>query len=402
MICRNCGQEIPSGKLHCEYCGEKVRIVPDYSPLEDALAAQVKGAIDGRDDYEYRTQRLTQQRMETQHFQHTRAEAHRQETDSYRTDRARARRQAERRRALKRRRRRKALLILSVCVLGVILLSFLVYQNSYSGQVKKGYKATANGNYTEAEKYFTKAISKKSKRAEAYEGLSKVYLAQNDKTGAEEVFINAIENEPNSADIYEGCIQLYLDMKENDKIAVLLDNASNKVKKALADYIIAVPKFSLDDSKSFDDVQQLSLESEYTVYYTLDGSEPTLKSTQYKDPIQLSEGETVIKAIAVTKEGIPSVIETKTYTVELPMEDAPAISPSTGQYSEATKITIKVPEGYTAYYTMDKSTPTEESALYTEPIDMPEGSTIFKAVLVNGKGKCSAVTTRNYELTSEE
>ena len=83
----------------------------------------------------------------------------------------------------------------------------------------------------------------------------------------------------------------------------------------------------------------------------------------------------------------PSLPVTKEYTVEFPVEDAPAVTPSTGQYEQPTQIVIQVPDGYTAYYTMDKSDPSEASTKYTGPIDMPEGNTIFKAVLVNGKGK---------------
>ena len=87
--------------------------------------------------------------------------------------------------------------------------------------------------------------------------------------------------------------------------------------------------------------------------------------------------------------------------MEFPLEDAPAVTPSTGQYDQPTQIVIQVPEGYTAYYTTDRSDPTEESTKYTGPIDMPEGNTIFKAVLVNGKGRLTGVTTRNYELVLE-
>ena len=36
---------------------------------------------------------------------------------------------------------------------------------------------------------------------------------------------------------------------------------------------------------------------------------------------------------------------------------------------------------------------------YTEPIDMPEGNTLFSAVLIDKKGRASAVTKRNYTLT---
>ena len=108
--------------------------------------------------------------------------------------------------------------------------------------------------------------------------------------------------------------------------------------------------------------------------------------------------DTTIYAIAVNKAGIPSLPVRKSYTVELPIEDAPAVSPSTGQYSSAQEIEIKVPDGYTAYYTTDKSEPTTSSTKYTGPVEMPEGETIFKAVLVNAKGRVSGITTRNYVL----
>ena len=38
---------------------------------------------------------------------------------------------------------------------------------------------------------------------------------------------------------------------------------------------------------------------------------------------------------------------------------------------------------------MDKSDPTTASTKYAGPIDMPEGETIFKAILVNAKGRTS-------------
>ena len=87
--------------------------------------------------------------------------------------------------------------------------------------------------------------------------------------------------------------------------------------------------------------------------------------------------------------------------VELPIVDAPAVSPSTGQYDEPKEITIVVPDGYTAYYTTTGEEPTTASNKYTEPIDMPEGETLFKVILVNAKGRMSGVTTRNYVLETE-
>lgn len=402
MKCRYCGHEIPEGKLRCSYCRKEVRIVPDYNPLEDVLAAQVKGAIDGTeaplDDYEYRTatRSLDRRVTERNNRQNTHPGGKRP------VNAAQSKKQAERKKALKKKRRNRMLILLAIAAVIFAGAGLLIFQNSYAGQVKKGNKALEEKQYSTAIAYFEKAIDKNAKKPDAYTGLSQVYMAQNVKEKALKVFDEAIENNPDSVEIHRAAIMFYLEVKENNRIPLILDNAGEKVCNALEAYIVKKPKFSLDANVVYEDVQQLSLDSDYEIRYTLDGSDPDLNSTKYTEPIQIPEDETIVKAIAVNEEGVPSMIVTKTYVVELPMEDAPAVSPSTGQYDEYMEISIVVPDGYTAYYTMDRSEPDENSTIYTGPIDMPEGSTIFKAVLVNSKGKLSGVTTRNYELNLSE
>ena len=128
---------------------------------------------------------------------------------------------------------------------------------------------------------------------------------------------------------------------------------------------------------------------------------PTKSSAKYEEPILLDEGTTTIRAVAYNKKGVPSLIASKIYTIEIPIEDAPAVTPSTGQYTSATQIKIQVPDGYKAYYTTDGTTPSAASNEYSGPIDMPEGSTIFSAVLISENGKMTQVTKRNYLLEYE-
>ena len=101
--------------------------------------------------------------------------------------------------------------------------------------------------------------------------------------------------------------------------------------------------------------------------------------------------------------GIPSGVISQTYTIEFPIADAPAVTPSTGRYTDPHKITITVPDGYTAYYTTDGSEPTASSEKYTGPIDMPANTTTtFNAVLINNRNvKATEVTTRSYITTAE-
>ena len=408
MNCRYCGYKIPDGELYCEQCGKEVQIVPDYNPLDDVLAAQIKGSIDGSeaplDNYEYkkveeerRRYAQTTGRSRTSRNMHTSRTGDRNVPDA-----EQRRRQAEKKRARKRKRRIRAAIILGIFLLLFIILGIVFYQTSYTGLTAKGNKATSNREFEKAEGYYKKAIAKKPKKPAAYTGLSKVYIEQDNIDGAETLFLDAIDKYPDTIDLYEACIQFYVDTKQESEVSALLDDAPEKIRTELKVYVSGQPEFSLDDSVTYDDVQELSLSSSgKAIYYTTDGSQPTTASTKYTEPILLEEGETIVSAISVNKKGIPSLAAVNTYLIELPIEDAPAVTPSTGQYSKATQITVQVPEGYTAYYTLDKTDPTTASAKYEGPIDMPQGTTIIKVVLVNAKGRTSGITTRNYDLVLE-
>ena len=171
MRCRNCGREIPYGMLRCEYCGEELRIVPDYNPLDDVLEAQVKGSIDGTetplDDYEYmnrtssmrrstgsmtRTGRNTMTKRNTVVSRNTAPERRKNAFSGAGRNAGNDRkRQAERKRALRKKKMIRALVILGMTAVVLGVLGFVLYQNSYSGQVKKGNKALAAQQYSEAE-----------------------------------------------------------------------------------------------------------------------------------------------------------------------------------------------------------------------------------------------------------
>ena len=411
MRCRRCGAYIADGALRCAKCGEDIRIVPDYNPLDDVLAAQVKGSIDGSEtpleSMEYATAELRISKNMQRNNSRNRSGERRgnpSASGSMTLTPEQRRRRAAKKKAMKRKRRLRALLITGFFAVFLLVFGLILYQFSYPAQVKKGYKNLKKKEYSSSEEYFKKAIKKKPQRGDAYKGISDLYVAQNEDEKAEALLLAAIDDYPDSSEVYEAAFYFYISTKNEVEIPVLLDDADEKVAEALSDYQCSVPEFSLDSEETFDDVQQLSLESsESVIYYTTDGSNPFTSDTKikYKDPVQISEGENTIKAVSVNENKIPSLIVTKTYTVELPIEDAPAVSPSTGQYDDYTEIRITVPEGYEAYYTMDGTDPSEKSELYTGPIDMPSGSTIFKAVLVNKKGRLSSITTRNYELTAE-
>ena len=397
MKCRYCKAEIPEGELYCKKCGREVQIVPDYNPLEEMLTAQIQ--LDGNEQESELDQYINQNRRNNNRTGQT-AGRNTGSTGRMLTEKERRKRQsakAARKKAL-RRKRRIVLLIMALIVVLAGAGFYVVYQNSYNGIMKKAQKAAQSKDYTTAEAYYKQAISKNTKKADAYTGLADVYLLQDKTDEGTTLFEEAVSKQSGNVELYKACMDFYLKSDQNMEIPELLDSVSDSMLEKLSDYVVDEPKFSLEDSMTYDDVQKLLLTADKdTIYYTTDGTDPDLTSTKYtSEGIQISEGETTIKAIAVNKKGVPSSISKKIYTVEFPVEDAPAVSPSTGQYDEAVQIEVKVPEGYTAYYTTDGTDPTTASTKYTGPIDMPKGETLFKVVLVNGKGRMSGITTRNY------
>ena len=47
MRCTHCGADIPDDQMFCPVCGAEVQIVPDYNPLDDVLAREVRGSVEG-------------------------------------------------------------------------------------------------------------------------------------------------------------------------------------------------------------------------------------------------------------------------------------------------------------------------------------------------------------------
>ena len=134
-----------------------------------------------------------------------------------------------------------------------------------------------------------------------------------------------------------------------------------------------------------------------TIYYTLDGSNPTQNDTVYSSPISLNSNKT-LKYFAVDSSGNKSVIKTAVYVISIDTT-APIVTPSilTGTYTSTQSVTLSVNESATIYYTLDGSTPTTSSTVYTAPISITNTTTLkyFAKDLANN---ISSVQTQTYTI----
>ena len=156
---------------------------------------------------------------------------------------------------------------------------------TYSGQDENVAIELANqykqaGNYTKAEVTLTNAI-RKSGTAELYTALSRTYAEQN---------------------------KLY------DAVA-LLSGIEDPALKAQIDSLR--PAAPAPDQKAgfYSQYIKVSLQSDGTIYYCINGDYPSTDNAPFSDPIALEAGETTILAVSVNKSGLVSNLSELSYTV---------------------------------------------------------------------------------------
>ena len=276
MKCVHCGANIPDDQMICPVCGAEVQIVPDYNPLDDVLAREVRGSVEGAtrqirtdDIRRYRREDLTNinstrvlSEDEMERIRSNRRKStNNTERNSAELRRQRQARQQKRLEAAKRKRRRLLLTLAAV----VILIGFgiyVAYQNSYTGMLKKGYRAVNEKEYMAAEKYFDRAIIKDKSRPDAYVGLAEIYLDQNDTDGAEDVYLSAIETQPTNEKLYQAAIDFYMETKQPEKVASLLEDCEDdNVLASVSEYVCEAPEFKPEEG-TYKEVQEITISSD--------------------------------------------------------------------------------------------------------------------------------------------
>ncbi len=141
------------------------------------------------------------------------------------------------------------------------------------------------------------------------------------------------------------------------------------------------------------------------IYYTTDGSVPTTASARYVSPLVIPTKQITetVRAFAVLN-GVYSSSTSTTYKI-VPQQTAPApiISPGSGTYTTNKVVALSdTLAGATIYYTLDGSTPTSSSLLYTGPFTFPQtklGTTVVKAAALMTGYLPSAVSQSTIVLT---
>ena len=131
----------------------------------------------------------------------------------------------------------------------------------------------------------------------------------------------------------------------------------------------------------------MSADEPATIYYTLDGTDPTTSSPVYSAPLTI-ESDTTLKFFGVdTAENTETPFNVEEYTILIPDTTPPVTSadPPGGTYDSPQTVTLSADEPATIYYTLDGSDPTTGSSVYTSPI-LIQTDTVLKFFGVDQSG----------------
>lgn len=373
MRCKKCGAEIGEGKIYCEKCGADIQIVPDYNPvIEEKMAKTIAGIV--HKEFGKKTETTKKQKEVTQ---------------------------------FKIKPFFLALIFGAVLIvvfgIGIMFGSNLSYRNTYEYQISMSEKYMSEKKYNEAIRYLKKALEIHPNDLELRQQIASAYRVAGMEEEAVNVLNTILKSDSSNLSAYRELISIYEKAEETDKIIALLEACENQnIRNYFTEYFVDEPKVNID-SGAYEGPIKVTLTSTYneTVYYTLDGSDVTLKSRKYSIPIQIPEGDTVLRAKCVNKKGIESKEILKTYQVKSAPPSAPTVLPESGKFTIPEPIKVSVPYDCSAYYTVDGTTPTQNSEPYLEPLDMLLGNNIISVVIYDQNNMPSPVTTRHYTLQFE-
>lgn len=174
----------------------------------------------------------------------------------------------------------------------------------------------------------------------------------------------------------------------------------------LAQYVVtgtvATPIISLA-SGTYTSVQTVTLSSATSgssIYYTLDGTDPSASSIAYTSAITLPMDTTVtLKAIAYKTDWVVSGIASATYQLTGKVA-APSFNPPSGNFTVSQDVAISCPTPQAVIrYTTDGSDPLISSTVYTVPINVPMNTAMtLKAKAFRTDWESSETTTAIYNV----
>ncbi|MCR4589106.1 MAG: chitobiase/beta-hexosaminidase C-terminal domain-containing protein [Lachnospiraceae bacterium] len=365
MKCPNCGKEIPDEHLICEHCGTEIQMVPEYIPEEvEVVPEDIDTTVfDEEENSASVTSKLHKQIL-------------------------------------------FILIPVAAILVILVLISVRIYHSrSVNWQYSMAQKAISQQDYELGRNYLETCYELSGEDSTYLLDIASTY----DLEGNTSSYRMELEQLSYGKEIppevqrkaMEMLCESYISSGEYQRLADFVEGTDQtELYEMYGQYLADPPLFTYPEGV-YDESFRVELTSKASgkIYYTIDGSFPTSHSMEYKGPLELDQGSTVVSAVFVNEFGVSSDVARVTYTVEFKIPEPPVINLQSGVYKERRSIVITCEEGCSVYYTVNGSEPNETCRKYTDPIKLPDGVSIFKFVAINDTTFAeSNIVSRTYEL----
>lgn len=291
----------------------------------------------------------------------------------------------------------------AVVVIGIIVAAVVIQKknkSSYEYNLEHGMKAYESTDYTAAKDYLNRAYetSEGKKDVDLMYALYDCYNRSNDTVMAEKVLQDMISFDKYNEKALKALAQLYRDNKNGAALNELFKKyRDTNGEKYLQAYEVSKPTTSEKEGTFSEKVKiKLIAASECDIYYTTDGSEPSITSSKFSDDIVIEQGTVTIKAVAVDSIGVMSSVAEYTFKIDYTQPEGPVFDITDNEIDTDTVIHItNIGDNDKVYYTIDGTTPTTESTMYVEGIQLQEGTYVVAAVIYNNGG-ASKIVRQSY------
>lgn len=308
---------------------------------------------------------------------------------------------------------RIAVIVMSAILVVALLVGLAFYavnmifskaQDNFAYYNNIGIEHVQKKEYSQAIPYLEKALTyeEAAGKVNLRFSLYDCYAAMGDTEKAISMLYNILNIDPYNLEAIVNLETYYEEAGVVDALKEMYEKYKDtEVSGAVAKYFVEAPQISVEGGSYTTDLEvMLSSDYAFDIYYTTDGSQPTINSRKYTGVIQIEEGTTVLQCIAVNDYNIESDVVSASYEIAYAAPGKATISPASGSYETEQLIVIgNIPAGGKAYYTIDNTVPSDKSTLYEGPFEMPTGNFILSVIVYDKNGLASEVVKRNYVLS---
>ncbi|MBQ6133612.1 MAG: chitobiase/beta-hexosaminidase C-terminal domain-containing protein [Lachnospiraceae bacterium] len=366
---------MPDGKLYCEKCGKAVRLVPDYDEFSDDIIPSMVANPDAKDFFRPIEKKADEAPEET-----------------------------------KKKKKKPyskivtAATLVSICVCALIVFFASRYMMSYEYTKGRAQDAFLSGDYEGSIALYLDAVAlyeddDNIELKRDYLRIAEAYRHLSQKDQARDYYSRVLELDAENDEAFFAITDMMVEDEDYDGLSSLFEMAKTAAQKKKIEDAWAGEVIFSESEGEYDDDLSLSLSSPkgYQIYYTNNGEDPSAGGTLFSEPILLGDGESVIRARAISQTGIWGPLVTKTYTIKYQAPDLPVIIPSGGNYSAPVTVEImSFAKDATIYYTWDSSRPDANSPRYDGPIQVPEGNNVLSVLVIDKHGLSSEIERANF------